>query len=85
MIKIYRSAGIENTWIVTTAIGEAYLKNWEEFALPSWMKYCDRNDIGIVAVIDHLIGKDHEYWKKPNWQKLLIPKLLINNIPSIYD
>ena len=83
MIKIYRSAGIGNNWIVTTAIGETYLKNWEEFALPSWMKYCDINDIGIVVVSDHLINRDDPYWKKPNWQKLLIPKLLVKNIPNI--
>lgn len=83
MYNIYRKPGAVNNWLVTVAIGSSYLENFEKFALPTWTKYCDRYDLGILAVTQQLIDKSDKFWKKPNWQKLLLPKLLIESVKDI--
>ena len=80
MLEIYRRPDVKKNWLVTVAIGEKYLANFEKFALPSWKKYCDRHGLGIVAVAEQLLAQDNPYWKKPNWQKLLVPKLLVSEL-----
>lgn len=83
MIKYYRQSGAQNNWLVTVAIGEKYLRNFEQFALPSWKKYCERYDLGILAIDEHLISSEDPAWKKPNWQKLLMPELLLSQVPNV--
>jgi len=69
--------------LVTLAIGELHLKRWEKFALPSWKIYADKHDLRILVVREHLIEKESTYWKKPTWQKLLIPFNLQQEFPSV--
>jgi len=83
MLKIYRRPDTKKNWLVTVAIGEKYLTNFEKFALPSWKKYCERHDLGIVAVTNQLLAQDDPHWKKPNWQKLLVPKLLLSEFSHV--
>lgn len=83
MYKIYHGNLNTKNWIVTIAIGKSYLQNFERYALASWQKYCKFHDIGILAVTGDLISKDNPSWKKANWQKLLIPKLLMKEIPGV--
>jgi hypothetical protein len=59
-------------WLVTIAIGDEYLKNWEMNFKFSWVEYADRYDLGILVVTNDLIDVSNEKWKKPTWQKLLI-------------
>lgn len=72
--------------LATVAIGEDYLKNFKEYALPGWLRYCERYNLGLVVFENDLLDHKDLYWKKANWQKLLIGKhlrntdLRINNI-----
>jgi hypothetical protein len=65
-------------YIATIAIGEKYFTAWEEFCKANWLKYCRKYDIGLIIFTEDLISKDHEKWKKPTWQKLLIGEKIIS-------
>ena len=70
-MKILRTSNSKN-YIVTIAIGKQYLKNFEKFSLPTWTKYLDRHDLGLIIFTHPLIKSNSKNWKKANWQKLLI-------------
>jgi hypothetical protein len=63
-------------YLITIAIGDAYLEQWESKILPSWKMYAEIHNLGIGVVTSDLIDRTHRNWKKPTWQKLLLPKLL---------
>ena len=63
-------------YIVTIAHGEDYIKDLKNCSLPTWIKYCKKNDIGIIVFNKPLIDKSSKNWKKANWQKLLIGDIL---------
>ena len=66
--------------IVTIAIGEPYLSEWEKYAKKSWILYCKKNKINLFVIIEDLISIDDSKWKKATWQKLLIGDALqVNN------
>lgn len=75
-----------NNYLVTIAIGKDYFDKWVLNALPLWKKYCENNDIGIIAFHSDLLSKDSPVWKKATWQKLLIADILaqsdieVNNV-----
>jgi hypothetical protein len=71
-MKIYIEPGISGNILSTVAIGENYLEPWERNALPGWIEYCRKYDLGLVVYQDEKLEKDCEIWKKANWQKLLI-------------
>ena len=60
--------------IVTLAIGELYLHKWEQNALPSLLRYCNKYELGLY-VQDVSIDRN-EPRKKPQWQKILLPSVL---------
>jgi len=65
--------------LVTIAIGDKYLEKWEKNALPSWIQYAEKHKFSILAVVDDLIPKKDPKYKKPTWQKLIIPNYIISN------
>jgi len=76
MIEVYRPNGCSGNCLVTIAIGDVYKSEWKTHALPGWLKYCDRHDLGLFVVTADLIAKEHPKWKKPTWQKLLLGQAL---------
>lgn len=62
-------------WLLTTAIGEVYLKTWEATALPLWREYAERHSLGI-AVVTHDIFRPGELELNGSCQKLLAPREL---------
>ena len=76
-------------YLVTLAIGGNFYLDWKKYALPLWKKYCLRNKIGLIVIKKDLISKNSEYWKKRQWQKMLVGAyllksgVLIKNICSI--
>lgn len=77
MDKIILS-GKSGNYIVTVAIGNKYLDLWEKYAKLNWTTYCKRNNLGLIVITNDLIEKKNRFWKKPNWQKLLIGEYLKN-------
>ncbi len=84
--KIILNSKNKNNYLVTIAIGKKCLNDWTDYAKPLWVKYCKINSLGLIVIVDNLISKDHPFWKKPTWQKMLIGNFLkesgikINNI-----
>lgn len=72
MIKKYKPVGEKGNCLVTIAIGEPYLNDWELHALPSWLLYAEKHQLGVFCITDHLIPTSDPLWKKPTWQKLLL-------------
>lgn len=78
-----RDSGASNNIIATIAIGDDYYNNWLDFAYPTWKKYCDRFDLGLVVFDQNLLSRNDTFWKKATWQKLLIGKVIKNELPSV--
>jgi hypothetical protein len=82
-MKILRKTKDTNNFIATVAIGEKHLKEWQQYILPSWMLYCERNNLGLVVFENDLVDKSHPKWKKANWHRLLmgekLKELNVNN------
>lgn len=75
-MKIYVQPGLSGNILATVAIGVEYLQTWEKCALPSWVAYCHRHGLGLVAFYEEMISRDSDVWKKATWQKLLIGQAL---------
>ena len=70
-------------YIVTLAIGEKYYKNWEKYAQKTWVEYCNKNNIGLIIIVNSL---DSSYkFRKMQWQKFLIPKHILTNYPEVLN
>lgn len=82
-MKIILSPNNTINVIATIAIGDEYYEAWEKYAFPTWKKYCERHDLGLIVFNSDLIPKTNIFWKKPTWQKLLIGNVLKERIPSI--
>ena len=77
-MQIIKKSNLSNNYIVTIAIGKNYQEDLKNFSLPTWIRYCERHDIGIIVFTDHLVKNESKNWKKANWQKLLIGDKLEN-------
>ena len=73
-LKLMESS--KGNYLITTAIGESYLDNWETYSKNSWLKYCQLNDIGII-VFNDLINANSK--KNLYWQKFLVPDVLLKD------
>jgi len=62
-------------WILTTAIGGSYYDRWNRDFRPSWVRYAERYDLGIVVVTADIFGPT-EPRRHGAWQKLLGPRAL---------
>ena len=82
MIKKILNSKSQN-YFCTIAIGKAYEKNFKNFTLGFFKEYCKKNDIGLILITKDLIDKNSDHWKKPEWQKLLAPKIILNKFKKI--
>ncbi len=81
--RVYREVGSSGNSLVTIAIGEKYLHNWEENSLKHWLHYCEKWDMGLICIVSNLVDKSSKFWKKATWQKLLIPNHLKATYPNV--
>jgi hypothetical protein len=70
-------------YIVTIAIGDKYLTDWEKFALPFWTSYCKKYGLGLIVICEDLIELGSVPWKKATWQKFLIGDYAKKHFPHI--
>ena len=82
-MKILIKPGKSQNIIATNAIGGSYYESWRRWAYPTWKKYCERHDLGLIVFDTSLIKEDSKIWKIPAWQKLLIGDTLKNNLPEV--
>ena len=76
--KILLNPNAKN-FIITIAIGKTYYDSWKKYASPTWIDYCKKYGLGLMAVHNDLIGKDHPKWKKATWHKMLIGNYIQEN------
>lgn len=77
VMKMILEPGISGNFLSTIAIGGAYYDLWEKKALPSWLLYCRRHDLGLIVFNQDLIDEGEASWKKATWQKMLIGEHLL--------
>ena len=70
--------GHKKLYVCTVCVGDTYLQLWFQNASKTWKIYCERYGLGLIVFDSEL---DHDtpenlYYKKPNWQKYLIPQKL---------
>jgi len=82
-MKVIMNPGKSNNVIATVAIGDQYYESWEKYALPTWRKYCERYDLGLIVFDSDLIPKTNAFWKKPTWQTILIGNILKGKFPNV--
>ena len=73
---VRKPSGQGKNYLCTIAIGDAFLKTWEKFALRLWQEYADSHDLGIIVFTADLISKKASVWKKATWQKFLVPTII---------
>ena len=78
-MKVLIAPGNSKNILATIAIGDAYYSAWEQYALPGWMAYCNRHQLGLVVFDRDLLPFDAPVWKKATWQKMLIGETLQAN------
>ena len=84
-MKVIIDPGISGNVITTIAIGEEYLQKWLEFALPSWRKYCELNNLGLVVFDEDLMPTTDSKWKKATWQKMIIGDYMSIHAKSVVN
>ena len=70
-------------YIVTIAIGDKYLTDWEKFAFPFWTSYCKKYGLGLIVICEDLMELGSVTWKKATWQKFLIGNYMKRYFPHI--
>jgi hypothetical protein len=78
-LKVLIPPGKSGNVLATIAIGEQYLQPFMKYAYHTWEMYCRRHDLGLILFDDDLISPDHPKWKKANWQKYLIPSVIVDS------
>jgi hypothetical protein len=78
-MKILIEPGKSKNVIVTNAVGGNFYESWEKWAYPSWKKYCERHDLGLIVFDTRLAPEFSNIRKKPYWDKLLIGDSLRQN------
>lgn len=73
-IKFYTHLNYRD-WLVSIAIGEKYLDQFENYVLPLANEYCRINKLGLACITSDI---DQDYpkeikGKKKTWQKFLVP------------
>jgi len=81
-MKILIKPGRSQNVIATNAIGGNYYESWMKWAYPTWKRYCERHELGLI-VFELNITDD--IGKKPYWQKLLIGYALKNSVPDVIN
>lgn len=82
-MKVLIEPGKTKNVIATLAIGDEYYQSWIRFAFPTWKKYCERYELGLIVCDTDLVQKESNKWKKRQWQKLLIGEYLKHNFSTI--
>lgn len=78
-MKVLIPPGKSGNVLATIAIGEQYLQPFMKYAYHTWEMYCRRHDLGLILFDNDLISPDHPKWKKANWQKYLIPSVIVDS------
>lgn len=58
--------------LVTIAIGEDYIRDWQAFCYPGWRKYADKHGYDILLITSLIDKGPLGTSRPPHWQKLLI-------------
>ncbi len=83
VMKVIIEPGSSGNIIATIAIGGDYYNSWEKYAFPTWKRYCERHNLGLIVFNKDMLSQESDIWKKRQWQKLLIGNELSKSMPTI--
>ena len=58
--------------IVTLAIGEPYLSNWQKYCAAHWHEYAEKHNFDLIVLTEPLDHSPVALARSPSWQKCLI-------------
>src|SRR5687767_1985790 len=58
--------------IVTLAIGEPYLSNWQKYCAAHWQEYAGKHQFDLIVLTEPLDRSPVALARSPSWQKCLI-------------
>lgn len=73
VMNVIRRPGHHGNTIVTHAIGGTYFSDWTKFSSSSWMKYCEKYDLGLILFNEKI---NESTGKNLYWQKFLLGEFL---------
>ncbi len=82
---LIRKPGKSGNCIATIAIGESYFVAWRQYCYPTWIKYCEIHDLGLIVIVKDIIDKENRLWKKATWQKMLLASVIKQDIPDVVN
>lgn len=77
-MHIIRRPGNHGNTIVTHAIGGDYFACWTKYSSPSWIKYCEKYDLGLIVFNEKITESTR---KNLYWQKFLLGEFLKREVP----
>ena len=80
--KLFLKSKSKN-YLVSIAIGQKHYFDWKRFSSKLWLKYCKRNNLGLIIIYKDLISKESLNWKSPTWQRLLVSQYLRLNLKNV--
>lgn len=78
-MKILIEPGKSKNVIATNAVGGNFYESWEKWSYPTWEKYCERHELGLIVFDTRFALEECNMPKKPYWDKLLIGDFLRKN------
>src|SRR5437763_13961862 len=63
---------MNDTAIVTMAIGEPYFSNWKKYCEPNWRAYASKHQMDVICVEEPLDASPVAQARSPAWQKCLV-------------
>ena len=70
-------------FLVFFATSKKFINTFKNYTSISAKLYAKRNNIGILLIDHELISKKEKFYKKPTWQKWLIPDYIKKNYKNI--
>lgn len=71
LFNIYNNPKNSSNFIVAACIGKKAITSWKKYSANLWIKYCKRNNLGLLVFHDYIIPKSDKNWKSATWQKHL--------------
>src|SRR5262245_53207318 len=63
---------MNDTAMITVAIGEGHVASWKKYCEPSWQAYGSKYDMDVICIQEPLDRSQRAQNRSPAWQKCLV-------------
>src|SRR5437016_12929944 len=67
-----KEAALKEGALVTLAIGEHYLSNWQKYCAADWQAYAAKHGYDLIVITEPLDRSPRAMARSPAWQKCLV-------------